>query len=233
MAKHLKLEHALPLTKYFLEQMYQTSITSVLSYLSRDIIWVDADMQYFYGYHQVFSHLQSTVPSRPCNISQFHCRLTTSGHTTAIITGQYTIHSNYFCLIAVWTLEHNQLNLLHLHISPSIPHDRSGQMLTLSGRHSEHYYVSPDEIIYIEADNTACQLHSVFRTLYITLPLKQLAATLPGYFLRIHRSFIINSHHVKRVGRYEAELSDGTVLPIPEKKYMWLLCQLELSNRSD
>lgn len=42
---------------------------------------------------------------------------------------------------------------------------------------------------------------------------------LPDTFVRIHKSFIVNSLHVERINRCYAELSNGERLQIPVKKY--------------
>lgn len=39
------------------------------------------------------------------------------------------------------------------------------------------------------------------------------------YLLRIHASYLINPEHVSKIERFAVTLSDGTILPIPEKRY--------------
>ena len=41
----------------------------------------------------------------------------------------------------------------------------------------------------------------------------------PDFFCRIHRSYLINCHHVSKVERYYVMLVTGETLPIPEKRY--------------
>ena len=46
--------------------------------------------------------------------------------------------------------------------------------------------------------------------------------TYPALFLRIHSGYLLNPAHVQSIRRFTVTLSDGTELPIPEKKYTWL-----------
>ena len=39
------------------------------------------------------------------------------------------------------------------------------------------------------------------------------------HLLRIHTSFLINPSYVTKIERFNLQLQDGTILPIPEKKY--------------
>ena len=41
----------------------------------------------------------------------------------------------------------------------------------------------------------------------------------PGIFLCPHVSYLVNPHYIKSLRRFELALWDGTVLPVPEKKY--------------
>ena len=41
----------------------------------------------------------------------------------------------------------------------------------------------------------------------------------PNLFLSPHRSYLVNPIHIKNIYRFKLTLSNGTTLPIPEKKY--------------
>ena len=38
-------------------------------------------------------------------------------------------------------------------------------------------------------------------------------------FLRCHQSYLVNPHFLRNIRRFQVTLTDGTTLPIPEKKY--------------
>lgn len=40
-----------------------------------------------------------------------------------------------------------------------------------------------------------------------------------GMLVRIHASYLVNPLHVQAIARFSVTLDDGTVLPIPQKKY--------------
>ena len=41
----------------------------------------------------------------------------------------------------------------------------------------------------------------------------------PDYFLRCHQSYLINPDFASSIERFKLTMSDGFVIPIPEKKY--------------
>ncbi len=48
----------------------------------------------------------------------------------------------------------------------------------------------------------------------------------PSIFLRIHSGYLVNPSHVRDVRRFALTMSDGTELPVPEKKYTLVKKQL-------
>lgn len=228
MAERLTFNHCLQLTRHLIDQLYQVSLPAIVPYLSNNIVWINSDMQQYHGYYQVFHYLKSMVGSAACEVNHIQYHLTSSGHA-AIVTGQYSVRSHDFYITAVWVLEYCRLKLLHFHVSPAACQNTSAQTIRLYGKNSEIYFIIPGDIMYIEAENIICKVHCASKTFEISQPMNQLEDMVPDTFLRIHRSYIINAGYVRRIKRYEAELSDGTVIPIPEKKYMSVLCQLEQS----
>ena len=52
------------------------------------------------------------------------------------------------------------------------------------------------------------------------LKLDEIEGRLKEYgFLRIHKSYLVNMKHVRRIGNYEAELDSGERLPIPRLRF--------------
>lgn len=81
------------------------------------------------------------------------------------------------------------------------------------------YGIRSDSIIYIEAADKYSILHTVHQNIVIHKSIGYLASVLPDFFCRIHRSYLINCHHVSKVERYYVTLVTGETLPIPEKRY--------------
>ncbi len=65
--------------------------------------------------------------------------------------------------------------------------------------------------------------YTIFHTLNgefdSTESLSKLEKKYSDTFLRIHASFMVNPLFVQSIRRFEVTLTDGTVLPIPDRKY--------------
>lgn len=155
----------------------------------------------------------------------------------------------------VWIEEAASLKILHMHISnplefqepdENFPH-KAGSLtykymqkllkektnpanpLQFRGKNAEIYFYKPNEIVYVEADNICCTIYTALEKQEICQPLSQLSKILPKQFLRIHRSFIVNRNYIAQLSRYKVRLKNGTILPVPEKKYKQVQQLLEIS----
>lgn len=82
------------------------------------------------------------------------------------------------------------------------------------------YSFDPDMVLYVEAIGKVCTVYMMNRTMVIRQPITALEARFPKQFCRMHRSYLVNCRFVLQVERYAATLINGTVLPIPAKRYM-------------
>lgn len=82
--------------------------------------------------------------------------------------------------------------------------------------HSDYQFVALQDIVYLKADNntTDIKLHNdkiinAFKTL------KHFENTLPFYFLRIHKSYIVNIHYVSRIhfSKFKCYINYNEILP--------------------
>lgn len=95
-------------------------------------------------------------------------------------------------------------------------------LMTFTDCSSHQYRLSPTDILYIEADNIYSRIISRDLTLCIPYPLRLMEELMPDYFLRIHRSFLINCHSVVTLYSQTVLMGNGRLLPVPEQKYTWL-----------
>lgn len=86
-----------------------------------------------------------------------------------------------------------------------------------------HLYFQPDQILFIEADNNNCYIACAGHHYLVPYSISTLENLLPNYFLRVHRSFLVNLHEIRLVRPYVIELTDETQLPIAQRRYPWLL----------
>ncbi|SKB70505.1 two component transcriptional regulator, LytTR family [Salegentibacter holothuriorum] len=64
------------------------------------------------------------------------------------------------------------------------------------------FFVKLEDVHYFEADAKYCSVHTETETHLTELSLSQLQMKLPPYFLRVHRSFIINTNYAENVQKY-------------------------------
>ncbi len=82
--------------------------------------------------------------------------------------------------------------------------------------YSDYQFVPLQDIIYLKADNNTTDI-KLFngKTVNAFKPLKHYEQTLPFYFLRIHKSYIVNINHVSRIhfSKSKCYLNYDEVLP--------------------
>lgn len=82
--------------------------------------------------------------------------------------------------------------------------------------YSDYQFVALQDIIYLKADNntTDIQMHNG-KTVNAYKTLKHFENTLPFYFLRIHKSYIVNINHVSRIhfSKSKCYLNYNEILP--------------------
>lgn len=223
--KPQQLQQIQLMTQDTLRFLYQRSITPVLPLLHPNVTWVSSlDNLTYVGKENVSNALKELAAS-PYAVSDPVCTSTLTCQTICFdqsictmlctcISAQMQMH----CTTLVWKLELNSPRLLHIHgsITPMEP------VLIFPGRKAEHYYLRPTDILYVEADNTSCRIVCETRIISICQTISEIQKQLPHYFLKIHRSFLVNPQCIISLRRYNLELCNGALLPVPEKKYKWL-----------
>lgn len=92
----------------------------------------------------------------------------------------------------------------------------------LTGKQNEDWTPVPiNEIAYIESLQKRTWFYVNSEQYKTTITLKELQTRLPGIFIRIHRSYIINIHFIKKIKRdlssnFLVILKGGTELPISQ-----------------
>lgn len=99
--------------------------------------------------------------------------------------------------------------------------------IRLKDRCKNQYYIFPDDIFYVQADNIYSYIICKGLSIHASHPIILMQELLPEYFIRIHRSFLINEHFIRALCRRTVIMTNGFCLPVPEKKYQWLREQLE------
>ena len=105
-----------------------------------------------------------------------------------------------------------RLTLLHISEEP-------GKVFRLTDVVEHTYFLGEEEVLYLESGHNRVFWHTGKETVEVSGTLLNTESRLPDTFVRIHKSFIVNSLHVERINRCYAELSNGERLQIPVKKY--------------
>ena len=101
-------------------------------------------------------------------------------------------------------------------------HHLGGKRIHFHGLDRSDYFFLSDTIVRIEAAHGG--RHSVLHTddgtaAEVIATITQLEKKYGHLFLRCHQSFLINPEYIENISRFKVRLSDGSELPIPEKKY--------------
>lgn len=212
-----------------LEHFYQRDYPSLLEFLHPDITWIDTALnKRLHGLSQVASSLH-TLDFAEATLSQ-RCFSGLSGEDQFILTGQYTARPLHRLLpptrllaTVIWKPWQAQWKIWYLHMSACAIYLNSNtakaKRLVITNKKGREYFIPHQNIMYIEAFNMECQIHCLDSIISANSGLSEIQNKLSSPFLRIHRSYLVNSSYVAYLERYSVSLYNGTRLPIPEKKY--------------
>lgn len=98
---------------------------------------------------------------------------------------------------------------------------QKGERLHFHGVDRSDYFFLSDAIRWAEASGEGkhCILHGEDSDVEVLTSISALAKAHHRLYLRCHQSYLVNVHYIRCIRRFQVTLTDGTVLPIPEKKY--------------
>lgn len=221
------------MTHSIIRSFYGGMSSLILEQLHSDIVWINnLTSQCLYGYYSVSSSLFKTPRTSQCRISFGHSHLMNLSTDAFIVSCEYTVHDanepdQAYCSSFIWKASEENMKLIYVHMSPlAFPSPPAG-ILSISGRHAEVYRIHTQDILYIEASNVYSKICCRSSHIMASQSISSIEKLLPPFFMRTHRSFIVNKQYVRRIFRYGMELSNGAQLPVPEKRYMKVVCWLE------
>jgi two-component system, LytTR family, response regulator LytT len=92
---------------------------------------------------------------------------------------------------------------------------------------SKYVKLNLDEILYIESNDNYATLSTASTTYVLKTTLKNLLDVMPEYFWRIHRSYLINLHHLKSFDVEEVTILNKN-LPVGKSFYPLLIEKLKI-----
>lgn len=96
---------------------------------------------------------------------------------------------------------------------------RSAQKIAVEDTERSVHVLAPDEMVFAEAQKPCCLLYTTSGLIRTREQLSSLERRLPGFFLRPHRSYLVNLDYVVKVSRFELLLCGGHRIPVPEHRY--------------
>lgn len=231
-------------TKEAIHHFIRKQIDPFVKMLDGDFVWVgDYEPLYMKGITAFLESVKEEIQEQlSINITEEEYALlsherhlwVTYGRFTATINRQVSkIHFTF-----VWRQKGDNLLLLHANANHAKPmpqtdaqsrifelppcshsplHITEAKKLTFRSLSGSIHYLPAGDIRYIKANNNVCQIFTTSGFFSCRTTLKNLT-TSP--FLRVHKSYLVNSSHIREICRYRVTLLDGTVLPIGKEWYM-------------
>lgn len=82
------------------------------------------------------------------------------------------------------------------------------------------HFLSPSEVLYVMADGRNSVIRTMSAETIRARPgRRKLLAELGEGFIAVHRSYALNSAYVSSIRKYEVIMTDGSKIPIPERRY--------------
>lgn len=88
-------------------------------------------------------------------------------------------------------------------------------------------YLDHEHIIYAESCGRHALVHTSDGIYEATESLSTIAKLYQDLLVSCHASYLVNPAFISSISRFQVELHDGTILPIPEKKYTTIRALLE------
>lgn len=111
--------------------------------------------------------------------------------------------------------------------SIAMPH--KGERIHLHGADGSDYFFLSDSVLWVES--TRGGKHSVVHTnddaVETRAPVSALERSYGHLFVRCHSSYLVNPTYIRTMRRFAVTMTDGTELPVPEKKYTAFRAQVE------
>lgn len=205
--------------------------------------------QFYMGKHAVLEALKKVCGDLlPCTVSGQTYEIADAGTDWCVVAGNIVVtletKDMTLCepqrLTFVWRLRDGQLRLSHLHVSNNASvvapdedfpikasraaydylsaHISEGAV-TVLGSDRTLYRVERNAVRYLSAANEYMVIHSENGDIRVHRKLSAVQSDLFPKFMAIHRSYCINPAFLRSVRQFEAELTDGTRLPVSRERY--------------
>lgn len=98
----------------------------------------------------------------------------------------------------------------------------------VKGNSHEIFYLYDGDIMYVESKRPGCIIHTAHNAFSSSETVAEFQQKCTS-FVRIHISYLVNPAYIQSVERFQITLTNGTTLPIPEKKYTGVKKEIALA----
>lgn len=241
--RHYTNQEILKKTREAIHMFIRKQIRPFAELLDDNFVWVgDYEPIYMRGIQAFLESVKEEIQEQPVNITEEEYVLLAHEHHMWVTYGRFTADASGFTsrihFTFVWKQTGDDLRLLHANANhakkmpletaqskifeqplqeQSLPYPEDAGKLALRDLSGTIHYLLADDILFIKADNKVCQITTQNTAFSCRTALRELAQP---PFVQIHKSYLVNTAHIRRISRYQAALSNGMLLPIGKCWYM-------------
>ncbi|MEK5230329.1 LytTR family DNA-binding domain-containing protein [Lysinibacillus sp. FSL K6-0232] len=200
-----------------ISQQYITMLRDWIPANSSVAIAVNNMYVYFHSSHQNI-HLEVGQPVLPGSIAE---QVLQTRQKTEAILDNSLFDTPYYGIGYPISLQ-NQPAALVIVLPPSFSIKKTEPFQFLTGKQEEEWNpIAINKISHIESLQKKTWFYVDSEQFKTNITLKELQTRLPSYFIRIHRSYIVNIHFIKKMARdltsnFIVTLVDGSELPVSQ-----------------
>lgn len=99
-------------------------------------------------------------------------------------------------------------------------HAINRKKIVVEGINGKVFFINESQILYVEAKLRNCDIFMQNgEVIHGKMSFADFEKNLDEYFVKVHRSYIVNIQHVTVIRFCELVMSNGKVIPVPQKKY--------------
>ena len=99
-------------------------------------------------------------------------------------------------------------------------HTINRKKIVVEGINGKVFFINESQILYVEAKLRNCDIFMQNgEVIHGKMSFADFEKSLDEYFVKVHRSYIVNIQHVTVIRFCELVMSNGRVIPVPQKKY--------------
>lgn len=244
-------------SRHFVHMLWDCEISRCTSYLAKDFSFVGPfNNTIGFGISQFIQYcrrIEPVVEQLSFSMDAVKVAQNSSNSSTVLVVSEIFTQSNrpvaHGRYTFVWHKNISSIELLHLHVSipllQRVGHSMHSLILSSnnSAKEADHaiygkpvsvrdtqgmvHLINGRQTIYLESSHQYTVIHLKNEKFRVRRSLTNLLSQLPSCFVRIHRSYAVNSHLVTSIKGPLVTLTSGDTINIPTKRVKEMRTALE------